>query len=76
MSRAHLAFLVPGLGHRLICCHCFNCNGLEYMSYTGGFDPVAGFPPAGMSSAVFRSWLVLHVFPVRQCCEETGRVLV
>ena len=24
--------------------HYFNCNGLEYMSYKGFCDPVAGFP--------------------------------
>ena len=43
------------------------------MSDTGGFDSVAGFPPVGLSLAVLRSWLVLIVFSVRQCCEEPGR---
>ena len=55
MSRAPLGILVSGHGHRFECGHCFNCNGLEYMSYTVGFDPVAGFPPAGLSLAVPRS---------------------
>ena len=55
MSRALLDILVSGHGHRFECGHCSNCNGLAYMSYTGGFDPVAGFPPAGLSLAVLRS---------------------
>ena len=76
MSRAPLDFLAFGHVHRLECGHCFNYNGLEYMGYTGGFDPVAGFPPAGLSFAVLRSWLVLNVFSVRQCCEEPGRVFI
>ena len=46
------------------------------MSYTGGFDPVAGFPHVGLSLAVLRSWLVLNVFSVRQYYEEQGRVFV
>ena len=46
------------------------------MSYAEGFDPVAGFPPVGLSLAVLRSWLVLNVFSVRQCCEEPGRVFI
>ena len=76
MSRAPLGIIVSGHGHRLECGHCFNCNGLEYMSYTGGFDPVAGFPLVGLSLAVLRSWFVLNVFSVRQCCEEPGRVFI
>ena len=59
MSRALLGILVSGHDHRFECGHCLNCNGLEYMSYTGGFDPVAGFPPAGLSLAVLRSYLVV-----------------
>ena len=55
MSRALLGISGSGHGHRFECGHCFNCNGLEYMSYTVGFDPVAGFPPAGLSLAVPRS---------------------
>ena len=31
----------------------FNCNGLDCIRYTGGFDPVAEFLPAGLSLAVF-----------------------
>ena len=46
------------------------------MSYAGGFDPVAGFPPVGLSLAVLRSWLVLDVFSVRQWCEKPGRVFI
>ena len=76
MSRAPLGILVYGHGHRWECRHCFNCNVLEYMSYAEGFDPVAGFPPVGLSLAVLRSWLVLNVFSVRQCCEEPGRVFI
>ena len=55
MSRALLGILVSGHGHRFERGHCFNCNGLEYVSYTGGFDPVAGFPPVELSLAVLRS---------------------
>ena len=76
MSRAPLGILVSGHDYRLECGHCFHCNGLEYMSYTGSFDPVAWFPPAGLSLAVLRSWLVLTVFSVRQCCEEPGSVFI
>ena len=53
MSRALLGILVSGHGHRFECDHGFKCNGFEYMSYTGGFDLVAGFPSAG------RRWLSL-----------------
>ena len=63
MSRAPLGILFSGHGHRLECGRCFNCNGLENMSYTGGFDPVAGFPPAGLLLAV-RFKLVLNVLSV------------
>ena len=42
----------------------------------GLFFPVSGLPPAGLSLAVLRSWLVLIVFSVRQCCEGAGRVFV
>ena len=55
MIGAVVGILVSGHGHRFECGHCFNCNGLEYMSYTGGFAPVAVFPPAGLSLAVLRS---------------------
>ena len=48
----HLASYFSGHGHRLKCGRCFNCNGFEYMSYTGGFDPVAGFPPVGLLLAI------------------------
>ena len=58
----------PGHDHHLASGHCFNCNGLEYMSNTGIFDPVAGFPPAGLSlAAPIRS---------RHYCEDPGRVFV
>ena len=40
------------------------------------FCPVYGFPIAWLSLAVLRSWLVLNVFSVGQCCGEQGRVLV
>ena len=59
MSRAPLGILVSGHSHRLECGFCFNCNDLEYMRYTGGFDSVAGFPPAGLSLAVLRSYPVV-----------------
>ena len=55
MSRALLSILVSGHGQRFECGHCFNCNGSENMSYSRGFDPVAGFPTAGLSLAVLRS---------------------
>ena len=63
VSRAPLDILFSGHGHRLECGRCFNCNSFEYMSYTGGFDPVAGFPPVGLLLAI-RSKLVLNVLSV------------
>ena len=75
MSRAPLDFLAFGHVHRLECGHCFNYNGLEYKGYTGGFDPVAGFPPAGLSFAVLRSWLVLNVFRFVNAVKNQGRCL-
>ena len=69
MGESPLGILVSSHDHPLECGHCFNCNGLEFMRYTGGFDPVAGFPTVGLSLAVLWSWLVLNV-----CCEEPGRV--
>ena len=62
MSRAPLGILFSGHVHRLECGRCFNCNGFEYMSYTGGFDPVAGFP-VGLLLAI-RSYLVFNVLSV------------
>ena len=52
VSGAPLGILFSGHGHRLECGRCLNCNGFEYMSYTGGFDPVAGFPPVGLLLAI------------------------
>ena len=60
MSTALHGILVSRHGHRFECFHCNNCNGLDYvMIYTGDFDPAAGFPPAALSVAVLRSWLVV-----------------
>ena len=53
-SRAPLGILFSGHGHRLECDRCFICNGLG--TCTGGFDLVAGFPPAGLPLAVLRSY--------------------
>ena len=72
MSRAPLSILVSGHGHRLEYGHCFNCNGLEYMSYAGGFDPAAGVPPVGLSLAVLRLWLVLNVFRLVNAVNNQG----
>ena len=55
MSRALLGIVVSGHGHASECRHLFSCNGLECTRYTGGFDPVARFPSAGLSLAVLRS---------------------
>ena len=44
----------------------------ENMSYTGDFDPVAGFPPVGLSLVVLRSWLVLQVFSVVNAVKNQG----
>ena len=55
MSWALIAIFVSGHGHRFECGHCFKCSGLEYTSNTGGFDPVGGFPRAGLSLALLRS---------------------
>ena len=79
MSRALLGIVVSGHGHRFECGHFFNCNGLEYMRNIGGFEPVARFPPAGLSLAVLMSYhSLLSWMPIRSrhCCEEPGRVLV
>ena len=80
MSRALLGIFVSGHGHRFECGHCLNYSGLEYMSYAGGFDPVAGFPPVGLPLVVLRSypgrllpWMLIRS---RHCCEEPERVLV
>ena len=63
----------------------FAANPLSYartkhidmrMCYSLCFFPVSGFPHAGLPLAVLRSLIVLDVFPVRQCCEEPGRVFV
>ena len=76
MSRAPLSILVSGHGHRLECGRCFNCNGLEYMSYTGGFDS-PGFLPLDCRWLVLGpsllSWMPIQS---RHCCEESGRVFV
>ena len=66
-SRALLGMLISGHGHRFECDHCYNRNSLNYVSYTGEFDPVAGFPPAGLSLAVFLSPCVLYWMPIRSC---------
>ena len=55
VSRVLLGIVVSGHGHRVECGHCYNRNGLDYVSYTGSFDPMAGFLLAGLSLAVFRS---------------------
>ena len=76
MSRALFGILISGHGHRFECGHCFNFNVLEHMICTGVFNPVAGFPPVGLSLSVLRSLLVLNAFSVHHCCEEPGRVFV
>ena len=35
------------------CAHCYNRNGLDGVRHAGVLDLVAGFPPAGLSLAVF-----------------------
>lgn len=67
MKRALFGILGSGHGHRLECGHYVYCNGLWYIIYTGGVDPVAGFHPVGLSLDVLRSWLVMNVYSVRQC---------
>ena len=37
-----------------------------------GFDPVAGFPPTGLSLAVLASWLVLKVFGFVNAVKNQG----
>ena len=59
MSKALHGILVSSHGRRFERDHCYNCNGLDDASYTGVFDPVAGFPPAGLSLVVLRFWLVI-----------------
>ena len=60
MSRALLSILVSGHGHRFECGHFYNCNGLDYyVSNAEEFDPVAGFPLAGLSLAVPRFYFVV-----------------
>ena len=39
------------------CGHIYNHNGLDDVRHTGGYDPVAGFPPAKLSLAFLWSWL-------------------
>ena len=41
------------------CGHFNHRNDFEDVGYTGGFDPVAGLPPARLSLAVLRSYLVV-----------------
>ena len=55
VSRAIVGILVSGHGHPFECGRCFHCNDAEYVSYSGGFDPVAGFPPVGLSLSFLRS---------------------
>ena len=77
-SRAPLGIFVPGHGHR------WNAAVVSIsmvwrvpgMCSAFLFCPVSGFPPAGLSLAVLRSWFVFNVFSVRQCCDEPGRVFV
>ena len=77
MSRALLGILVSGHGHRFECGHCFNGNGLEYMSYTRGLTRWPGFLLRDCCwpflSPGLLSWMPIRS---RHCCEEPGRVLV
>ena len=77
MSRAIIGTLVPGHGHRLECGHCFNCNGLEYTSQTGGLTRWPGFL-LRHCCWLFLGPSLLSWIPIRSrpCCEEPGRVLV
>ena len=58
MSRALLGIIVSGHGHRLNAA-LLQSQCLDDVRHIGGFDPVAGFPPAGLSLAVLWSWLVV-----------------
>ena len=58
MRRALLGILVSAMvivENAAVASIAMVCDILRSMSYTGGVDSVAGFPPAGLSLAVFRS---------------------
>ena len=55
VSGVPLGIIFSGHGYRFECGRCFSSNVLECMCYTRGFDPVAGFPPAGLLLAVLIS---------------------
>ena len=54
MSRALLGIFNFWPWSSFECGHCYNRNDLDYVTYAGVFDPVAEFPPAGLSLAILR----------------------